>query len=330
MSQNSNIKRTFPVFCFLALVLILGLFFVRPASPSTRPSTTTTTSTTPCLSTTTTTTTSTTPCPSTPSYRGTYEDPDVPPLEFIKKYGSLYSRLLSQVIDFESLKPRFVEQFNQFNYSKSHVIDSIYPKGNDMIGPFDFYLAYSMTRLAKPKRVIEVGSGHSTTALWNAIKDNEKEEGIHATLTCIEPFRSAVISQKIVNDIILFPHIVQSVDVTVFTELESGDVLYLDGSHVMAPFGDTIYVFLFVLPLLKKGVCVHIHDIFLPENYPEIWQAARPYTEQWALALFLYKNPEWEILFSNHFACTFLSSEMKERISETPCRGGSIWLRKIK
>ena len=86
--------------------------------------------------------------------------------------------------------------------------------------------------------------------------------------------------------------------------LQEGDLLFYDGSHVSKPCSDVNWIIFKVLPLLQKGVVVHFHDIFLPDDYPEEWIFERKQTwnEQYVLAAFLQSNSEWEVLLANHDA----------------------------
>jgi hypothetical protein len=286
----------------------------------------------------------TTPCPPTPHslpcdtakpYYVFYENPNVPEKEFIERYNRLFAILPSQVIDFVGLQPHFMENWNALAHYFNDYPRDLY-RVNEMINQHDFLVAYSMVRLIKPKTIVEVGSGHSTIALWTALVEESKMFGHPvANLTCIEPHRSAVIPREIIDRITILPHIVQSVDTRVFRNLQSGDILYLDGSHVMQPLGDTIYNFLFILPLLNRGVFVHVHDIFLPCNYPVSWVMNRAYTEQWALAMFLYGNQNWDILMSNNYFCKNMSQVFEDglpadlKVDIGRGCGGGIWLRKV-
>jgi len=131
-----------------------------------------------------------------------------------------------------------------------------------------------------------------------AVAMNRKENST-VTHSCVEPYRNPEFKFTLDQH---FTYTIQETPLNIFTDLEAGDVLFLDTSHVMQPFGDTIYEFVFLLPQLKSGVVVHIHDIFLPYDYPETWMfnQERPYTEQWMVALLLQgKNPDWEIIFPN-------------------------------
>jgi len=80
-----------------------------------------------------------------------------------------------------------------------------------------------------------------------------------------------------------------------FDILECGDILFHDGSHLTLNGTDTVRLFLEILPRLKPGVIVHIHDINLPREYPKSFDG-RGYSEQYMLGATLLFGDEWEVL----------------------------------
>lgn len=95
--------------------------------------------------------------------------------------------------------------------------------------------------------------------------------------------------------------ILQEINLTVFTSLEAGDLLFIDSSHVTVPYGDVVFEYLFILPLIKPGVFIHVHDVFLPDDYPAVFMdELKNYTEQWLLALLLRSN-EYEVVWATHY-----------------------------
>jgi len=94
---------------------------------------------------------------------------------------------------------------------------------------------------------------------------------------------------------------IQAVSPETFAALGKNDLLFLDTSHITQPYGDVLYELLWILPTLKKGVIVCIHDIFLPFDYKAEWRKTRHYTENWVVAAFLYGNSEWEVLFATYY-----------------------------
>lgn len=162
-------------------------------------------------------------------------------------------------------------------------------------GDADLY--YLLIRNLKPKRIIEVGSGFSTLIAIEAIEKN-KQEGYHTALTCIEPYEMPWLVQ--LKDVKLIRKKVELIDVSFFQSLEAGDFLFIDSSHIIRPENDVLYEYLQLLPSLKKGVMIHIHDIFSPRHYPKLWlhDFGRMWNEQYLLEAFLAFNTSFEVYFS--------------------------------
>ena len=209
---------------------------------------------------------------------------------------------------------------------------------NGMIPIEDDYLLYAMIMAFEPLSVLEIGSGHSTRTAHKALLQLPREASdgsrIERRHTCIEPFRSDVIDTSQDHDIPI--HVikseVQDVDPSEFTKLKKDDILFIDSSHVIRAFGDTILELVFILPTLPVGVIVHIHDICLPENYPRDWlgsgSSRSEYTEQYMLAAFLYGNKHWKVLWSNWKMGMDHPNVFRE-IGLPGEKHGSIWLIRV-
>ncbi len=192
----------------------------------------------------------------------------------------------------------------------------------------DVLVAYCMVRHFQPRRIIEVGSGFSSVVLGQAAAKN-KSSG----LICIDPFPHELIRKN--NSIpalrSLIETKVQDVDVEFFFQLESGDILFIDSSHTVKIGGDVNYLFLEVLPRLKAGVIVHVHDIFFPFEYRRDWtlEEFRFWTEQYLLQAFLIFNPEFEVLMANSYLNHSHSPDLKAAFPNLRrWVGGSFWMRR--
>ncbi len=182
------------------------------------------------------------------------------------------------------------------NTSTSKVDDLHFYFGNPAFGAGDAEYWYQLIRLIKPKKIFEIGSGHSTLMAINAIRKNEEESSEYKCHhTCIEPYEMPWLEKTKVT---VVREKVENVKVSFFSELEDGDILFIDSSHIIRPDGDVIFEYLQLLPTLKKGVIVHIHDIFSPRNYPDKWlrDEVRFWNEQYLLEAFLTHNSSWEII----------------------------------
>jgi predicted O-methyltransferase YrrM len=180
----------------------------------------------------------------------------------------------------------------------SEPADHSYHYNNGYFEAVDADMAYCMARHYKPSRVIEVGTGYSTRVLAAALGKNRERDDIQAQLISVDPFPERFSENGLVVQI---PRAVQDVNVEFFDCLESGDILFIDSSHVVAVGSDVVRLYLQVLPRLKPGVVVHIHDIFLPSDYPrdavlnKLWF----WSEQYLLQAFLAFNNEFEVLWGS-------------------------------
>jgi predicted O-methyltransferase YrrM len=187
----------------------------------------------------------------------------------------------------------------------------------------DAAAAYAIVRRARPARIVEVGSGHSTRFLARALAD----EGLDAEIVCIDPAPRAPLRDLPVRWV---ECALQQAPETWFTELEAGDVLFVDSSHILMPGTDVDWLLNRILPGLAAGVLVHFHDVFLPDPYPEAW-AWRGYNEQQALAPLL-QGPTYACLFASHYVRTRLPDHLTRgalaRLPPPAAAEGSLWLEK--
>jgi len=155
----------------------------------------------------------------------------------------------------------------------------------------DAAVAYALMRERKPQHLIEVGSGHSTRVLAKAL-------GGLAEILAIDPAPRADIAG--LPGVQVVTSTVQSAPLELFDRLGRGDVLFIDSSHILMPGSDVDLLFNRILPRLPAGVIVHIHDIFLPFDYPPVW-GWRAYNEQLG-ALPLLATGAYLPLFSSVWA----------------------------
>jgi len=194
----------------------------------------------------------------------------------------------------------------------------------------DALILYSMLRHFEPRSVLEVGSGFSSALMLDV---RALFLGGCTKLTFIEPYPDRLEPLLTGEDratVRLVYEPVQRVSVDTFGALESGDILFVDSSHVSKVGSDLNFLFFEVLPVLKPGVIVHFHDIFWPFEYPRQWILdGRAWNEAYLLRAFLQYNTEFEILFFNSFAARRFRPFFEARMPiflQNP--GGSFWMRK--
>jgi predicted O-methyltransferase YrrM len=158
----------------------------------------------------------------------------------------------------------------------------------------DAAVAYTLVRDRRPRRIVEVGSGHSTRFLARAVVDG----GASCDILAIDPAPRADIAE--LPNVRLMRQPVHTVELARWPLLEPGDMLFIDSSHVLMPGSDVDFLFNRILPTLAPGVLLHIHDIFLPYDYPAEW-AWRAYNEQQAVVPLLTSGA-WAAVFASHFA----------------------------
>ncbi|WP_374633218.1 class I SAM-dependent methyltransferase [Ferrovibrio sp.] len=188
----------------------------------------------------------------------------------------------------------------------------------------DAAACYAIIRDARPSRIVEVGSGHSTRFLARAAQDG----GFSCNITCIDPQPRASLRGLPVD---FRPGIAQTADPAIYAALAAGDVLFIDSSHILMPGSDVDFLFSRVLPRLPAGVLLHIHDIFLPDDYPRHW-LWRGYNEQQLLPAMLMAG--WQPIFASHYAATRMAASVQAGpVGRLPASAealpASIWLRKL-
>lgn len=155
----------------------------------------------------------------------------------------------------------------------------------------DGAITYTIVRATRPQRIVEVGSGHSTRFLRQAIDD----AGLATYLHSIDPQPRRAID-ALCSEVTRTT--VDRVPVDTFAQLAKDDILFLDASHIAMPGTDVDYVFSQVLPMLQIGVRVHVHDVFLPFGYPKAWRR-RGYNEQLMVIALLAGGSRFDIVCPN-------------------------------
>lgn len=227
------------------------------------------------------------------------------------------------------LVERFKEYYCDLPYLPgAQPVETRYDVKNDFFSPGDAFALYGMIRHYRPKRIVEVGSGYSSAVILDT---NERFFGDAIQCTLIEPYPERLlelIREDEPADITLYQQEVQDIPPEVFDSLQSGDILFVDSSHVSKIDSDVNHVLFNVLPRLAPGVLVHFHDILYPFEYPKEWiYEGRAWNEAYLLRAFLTNNDQYQILLFNSFLFTF------HRDAIAPLMpfwggGGSLWLRK--
>src|SRR5690554_920011 len=241
--------------------------------------------------------------------------------EIINKNRGGYNQLLKQILIHKPV-------FHAIKSSKDEV-DENQPSWNSGFLPgLDIVSLYTLLNHFKPNKYIEIGSGNSTKVARKSIIDNN----LNTKIISIDPFPRANIDH-LADEVIRKP--LEDIDDYEFiiNGLKENDILFIDNSHRCLPNSDVTVCFLDLLPYLKKGVVVHIHDIYLPYDYPQ-FMCDRFYSEQYMLAAFILANPE---KYKPVFPGIFISEDKELSSVLTPLwdhpntknvekHGGSFWI----
>ena len=202
-----------------------------------------------------------------------------------------------------------------------------YYLNNGWFGAIDAELLYGVMRKQKPRRVFEVGSGFSTRLMLRAIRD----ENLSTAITSVDPEPRVGIAHC-VSEHIATP--IEQVDpARIVDSLDEGDLLFIDSSHSVTTGGDVPYLLLEVLPKLRKGVWIQIHDIFLPFDYPEPYVSAGwGWSEQYLVHAFLCYNDVFEVLWPARYMWEYHRPAVLDMIpaEENVFPPSSLWLRKLR
>ncbi|MCK4663287.1 MAG: class I SAM-dependent methyltransferase [Bacteroidales bacterium] len=197
-------------------------------------------------------------------------------------------------------------------------------------GPGDTEYLYNIIRLLKPKKIIEIGSGHSTLITQHALTKNSIENKIyHYEHICIEPYENLWLEKLPIR---VIRKLVEDVDINFFKQLNENDILFIDSSHIIRPQGDVLFEYLQILPSLNNGVIVHIHDIFTPKDYPNEWiiNGNLFWNEQYLLESFLSLNNSYKIIGALNYIKHNYYNELAEKcpMLTKDREPGSFWIKK--
>lgn len=196
----------------------------------------------------------------------------------------------------------------------------------------DALVLFSMIRYIKPKRIIEIGSGFTSGLMMDV---NERFFDNKIDITFIEPYPDLLLSRMGKEDkkrYKIIPKKVQEVPLKIFKELKSGDILFIDSTHVSKFNSDVNYELFDILPIINPGVTIHFHDVFDGFEYPLQWlKDGWAWNEDYMLRSFLNGNTNYEILILGDY----LTKRYKKLLIDSLPRykkvnSGSLWITKIK
>jgi len=228
---------------------------------------------------------------------------------------------------------RYKNEYDLLNNCKSYYGSGLNME-NSEFRSVDAEILYCMIRHFKPKRIFEIGSGYSTVIMARAIEKNREEKFADYKLTSIDPYPKKFIKSSMPVFFSLIEKQVQEVGLNEFDKLKENDMLFIDSSHMLKIGSDVQYEYLEILPRLNNGVLVHIHDIFLPHEYPKNWVLNEHlfFNEQYLLQAFLIFNRKIEILWGGSFMHLNHKKRLKNAFGSYDQYvnwPGSFWMRTI-
>lgn len=197
---------------------------------------------------------------------------------------------------------------------------------NGFLPGLDIVVLYSILRHCQPRTYVEVGSGNSTKVAFKAKSDGE----LSMKMVSIDPFPRAEIDD-LADEVIRMPF--ENFNWNGWDELSKGDVVFIDNSHRVLPNSDAMVFFMEILPRLKPGVLVHVHDVYWPMDYPQD-MCDRFYSEQYLLGAFILANPQrYRPIFPAYYfsqtpslANSISAIWNHSHLSGVEQHGGSFWL----
>jgi predicted O-methyltransferase YrrM len=201
--------------------------------------------------------------------------------------------------------------------------------GNSQFIASDAMAYYAHVRQAKPKRVVEVGSGFSSLIALQALQRNGFGE-----LICIEPYpRPFIVKLAEQGKLRLIRKPVQTIAAQEFDALlGDGDILFIDSTHTVKSGSDCMHLYLRVLPQLSRQLLIHVHDVFLPFGMPKHWAITHHihWTEQHLLLALTIGNPRFKWLFGSAYHEHTHPTELTQLMHGRSVAGGSsVWLRHV-
>jgi predicted O-methyltransferase YrrM len=227
--------------------------------------------------------------------------------------------------------PKFMPDYRYPERQDAAVAEYEFFTQNSQFSWLDARALYVLLRKWQPQRIIEVGSGFSSLLMADV---NRRHFGGAAHITCIEPYPREFLKAGVPGINRLIEQKVQDVALDVFAELRAGDILFIDSSHVAKTGSDVNYLFFEVLPRLAAGVRIHIHDIFLPNEYLYDWVIVenRSWNEQYLLRALLMYSTAFRVVFG----CSYAFSAMPDLVRSALAlpggqayAGGSFWIEKV-
>ena len=268
---------------------------------------------------------------------GHYYSP-IPDKQEVEKYKDRIFQFPKQIpnIDIDagrqlSLLSLMAQSGNSYNTPVEKETSRRYYYNNDDFSFGDGVIANCILDYHKPKKIIQVGEGYSCALMLDYIQRvSDKSEVAYSVVRDNSGKLDELLNPN--DRVVEYKEHILEIGLQPFRDLESGDLLFIDSTHVSKVGGDVNFLIFNVFPILKPGVLIQIHDISPNFEYPYHWiMEGRSWSENYLVRAFLMNNANYEIMFFNSYmgyhhleeVCKFLPI-----FKNNP--GGSLWLRKIR
>lgn len=227
--------------------------------------------------------------------------------------------------------PRYIAGYDYPDTLEEHERLKQYFTLNSQFSWLDSRTLFVLLQFVRPKRIIEVGSGFSSLLTADV---NNRFLANTASFTCIEPYPREFLRSPIPGLSELVESRVEFLPVSTFEQLQENDILFIDSSHVSKTGSDVNYLVFEILPRLKPGVLIHIHDIFLPNEYPKYWvlDEYRSWNEQYLIRALLMYSTAFKVYFGCSYAFHAMQPLVEQALRLEPGKGfagGSLWIQKV-
>jgi hypothetical protein len=248
--------------------------------------------------------------------------PDIPGIDF---NDAGHEHILREVF------PRWMPRYDYPETRGEDALPTQFYMQNPEFSWLDARTYFVLLNEWRPQRIIEVGSGYSTLL---AADVNQRFCGGRIDITCIEPYPMAFLRDGVPGVTRLLAEKVQNVALSEFAALQAGDILFIDSSHVAKTGSDVNFLYFEVLPRLASGVRIHIHDIFLPHDYPRKWviDQNRSWNEQYLLRALLMFSTAFRVVFGCNNAHSRFPELLRSALALPNGRifgGGSFWIERM-
>jgi hypothetical protein len=257
-----------------------------------------------------------------------YESP-FPDLEHLKQQNGSDNIFRNLRIDYEqsrNISNQLESKYGPGWQPSSEILEDQYckdPKKNLAFPEYDAFVLDSMIREFRPTRILEFGSGWSTRVMTSAVNSLQ----LNTQITCIDKYADDLVKKSLKKMKVDFEEIdIVNFNPEILLNLKENDIFFIDSSHVLKNFGDVEFIYSYLFPIIPAGVIVHVHDIFLPYNYPKTWIVdwRSVLTEQHILGSWLDNRREVKILSANNWN---LQNGVKIPESLEYKSGGSFWFK---